>query len=112
MADIDADDAPAQRKGRGNAILTYERVEEINLKLTQAVAKLDYLLKDQGRQEALHTDHETRLRSLEATVTGFIAGATAARSVQTETKQDFKWVWTALFTAGNFALAVFAFLHK
>lgn len=53
------------RKGRSNAILTYETVSGIEQSLVKVDAKLDRLdekLDDIGRE---HDDHEVRLRVLE-----------------------------------------------
>ena len=52
------------RKGGGNAILTYETVAEIDTKLTQVSAQLDYLFEGMATREAEHKDHVVRLRAL------------------------------------------------
>lgn len=65
MSSPDAD-TETPRKGRGNAILTYETISGIERSLALVDAKLDRLdekLDEVGRE---HDDHEVRLRVLEA----------------------------------------------
>ncbi len=61
------------RKGRSNAILTYEKLEELTLGIASAQLKLDVLdarMKGFGNN---HTDHEIRIRALELTLAGLAA---------------------------------------
>lgn len=71
----DADEPP--RKGRSNAILTYETVEEIKLGIQETNLKLDHLAQDVGKQGKTFDDHEARLRALELTQAAFIAANTS-----------------------------------
>ena len=105
------DDGP-RRKGRGNAILTYETVADLAQKLTRVDGKLDAVLGDLRRQEADHTDHEGRLRRLEEQMTGILAATAAAATARTDHKRDFQWVWGGLMTATSVVLAVLTYLNK
>ncbi|GJE18752.1 hypothetical protein [Methylobacterium marchantiae] len=106
-------EAPPARKGRGNAILTYETVDDIKTQLTRVIVTLESITANQDRHDAGHKDHESRLRVLEAQLIGFMAGATATRTTQVEAKGDFKWAWAALFTiiGAGFSLAGFFIKH-
>lgn len=78
----------APRKGRGNAILTYEKVEEIVLGLQKVDLKLDNLedkLDDVGKK---HDDHEVRIRALELAFAG-----------NSQTSSFAKWIWQAAWPA-------------
>jgi len=54
-----------QRKGRSNAILTYETVEGINIGILQVNNKLDNLGEKVDSLGRTHVDHEVRIRALE-----------------------------------------------
>lgn len=89
----------APRKGRGNAILTYEKVEEIVLGLQKVDLKLDNLedkLDDVGKK---HDDHEVRIRALELTAAG-----------RTQTTSFAKWIWQAAWPAAAFGIALLNYL--
>jgi hypothetical protein len=58
-------DTEEPRKGRSNAILTYETVEAVNLGIQRVELKLDALAVKVSEQGAVHADHEVRLRALE-----------------------------------------------
>lgn len=62
MSDL-PEDQP--RKGRSNAILTYETVDSIQQSLVKVNAKLDRLDEKLEEGRADHDDHEVRLRVLE-----------------------------------------------
>lgn len=63
MAEENEESAP--RKGRSNAILTYETVDEIRLGVQRVDLKLDALAQKVSEQGAVHADHEIRIRALE-----------------------------------------------
>ncbi len=65
------------RKGRGNAILTYETVARIDNKVSALVEQIKSFTEKQSEQQRSLQDHETRLRALET------ANAIAAASAST-----------------------------
>lgn len=97
----EADDAP--RKGRGNAILTYETVAEIDTKLTQVSAKLDYLFDRMVSRDAEHKDHEVRIRALELAFAGLSASSSNSSDI-------WKWVWAAIVSVAMLALGILNYL--
>lgn len=66
-----SDEMEEPRKGRSNAILTYEKVEEINLGIQKALLGIQYLTK---QYDETTIDHETRIRALEANQQGSKGG--------------------------------------
>lgn len=65
LLSIETPNDEPSRKGRSNAILTYETVDNISQSLIKVNAKLDRLdekLDEVGKE---HDDHEVRLRVLE-----------------------------------------------
>jgi hypothetical protein len=62
MSSPTEDDQESPRKGRSNAILTYEKVEEISLGIQKALLGIQYLTK---QVDETQMDHEARLRVLE-----------------------------------------------
>ena len=80
----DSDDDPPARKGRGNAILTYETVAAIDKKLTEVSVKVDNLNSAIDKREEAHNDHEIRIRALELSHAGFVAASTRASGI---------WAW-------------------
>lgn len=96
-------DSPEPRKGRGNAILTYETISEIDTKLTQVSAKLDYLFERMVARDAEHKDHEVRLRALELAYAGIHASASSNSDV-------WKWVWAALVSVAMIGLQILNYL--
>lgn len=87
------------RKGRSNAILTYETVEEIKLgiaRLDMKVDRLDEKMADIGTE---HDDHELRIRVLELALAG-----------TTSTTGFAKWIWQAAWPAAAFGIALLSYL--
>lgn len=95
-------DAPV-RKGRGNAILTYETVSEIDQKLTQVSAKLDYVTERMTDREVAQRDHEIRIRALELAHAGLHASSTSNNDI-------WKWVWAAVVSVAMIALSTLNYL--
>lgn len=92
-----ADEPP--RKGRSNAILTYETVEAIQLGIQRVDLKVSHLgekLDDVGRA---HIDHEVRIRALELT---------AARSSGSTSLAQ--WATPVLLSIGMAVLAVLNYI--
>lgn len=97
-------DSPAEeppRKGRSNAILTYETVEQLALGIQRVDIKLDHLREDLTSVDRRHGDHEVRIRALELT----IAGSTASRSTAS-------WLWQAAWPAAAFGIALLTYLSR
>lgn len=101
MSDTSSEDAP--RKGRGNAILTYETVNEIGSKLTQVSAKLDYLYDRMIGRDVEHKDHEVRLRALELSFAGLQSSASSNNDI-------WKWVWAAVVSLAMIGLQILNYL--
>lgn len=72
------------RKGRGNAILTYETVSAIDHKLTEVGVKVDNMQDALRRREAMHDDHEVRLRALELSHAALASSSHRASTI---------WAW-------------------
>lgn len=89
------------RKGRSNAILTYETVEEINLGIASVSNKLDFVTEKLENINRVHSDHEVRLRALE------LSQARLQGSSGTAT-----WVWQAVWPAIGFAWLIFTYLSN
>lgn len=67
------------RKGRSNAILTYEELAALHLaiqKVDLGIKRLDEKMDDRDGQ---HIDHEVRIRALELTVAGNNASSGTAK---------------------------------
>lgn len=99
MAEPEDTDAEPVRKGRSNAILTYETVEAIKLAIQKVdlnVAHLATKMDDVGKQ---HIDHEVRIRALELTIAGSAGGTGFA-----------KWVYSAMWPAAAFGIALLNYL--
>lgn len=97
----DPADDEAPRKGRSNAILTYETVEKMALGIQEALLKIDTIRADLSSMGTRHDDHEVRIRALELT----IAGSTASRGTAT-------WLWQAAWPAAATVIAVLSYLAK
>lgn len=91
------------RKGRGNAILTYETVSEIDSKLTAVSAKLDYLYDRMISRDVEHKDHEVRIRALELSFAGLQSSSSSNQDI-------WKWVWAALVSAVMVGLQILNYL--
>jgi hypothetical protein len=94
----EAPDEPA-RKGRSNAILTYETVELLNLGIQKALLGIEHLTKKLDDEHALYIDHEARLRILEK--------AEAGRSSSTG---SIKFLYQAIWPAAAFGIALLNYL--
>jgi len=91
----------APRKGRSNAILTYETVARMDKNLAEANVKLDTVIKT---QQAGHTDHEVRLRVVETSVT-------AMQAERRQSSLTWTWVWPSLFSATTVIISLLTFLR-
>lgn len=101
MPPPEGEDLP--RKGRGNAILTYETVAALDAKLTRVDAKLDYLHDRMLHREAEHKDHEVRIRVLEQFHASHAASSTSSSDI-------WKWSWAALVSVAMIALGILNYL--
>lgn len=99
------DQQTPQRKGRGNAILTYERVEELNLGIQATHMSLLALTQEVRSSEAERgktiDDFEARLRALERTVVSL----TASRGVGT-------WLFQAMWPMAGVIIALLTYLNN
>lgn len=59
------DEEQPPRKGRSNAILTYETLTEFSSKLTRVETLVETLLSQRSEADNNHKDHELRIRVLE-----------------------------------------------
>lgn len=87
------------RKGRSNAILTYETVEDIKLDIQKVDLKLDHLSADVSSQGKRYDDHEVRIRALELTV----AGANASRGMGS-------WLFNSVWPVAAVLIALLSYL--
>lgn len=108
MSDTHEEDE-TPRKGRSNAILTYEQIDNIFKTLTTLSVKMDGVddrlsdgFKALGK---VSDDHEVRLRALELTQATFIAA-------QTGRQQTVVWVLGTVFTLVNTAIAVLGYMNS
>lgn len=97
------EEAPTPRKGRGNAILTYETIAEIDHKLTHALVKLDFVSERLAGREVEHRDHEVRIRALELAHAGIHASSASNNDI-------WKWVWAAVVSVAMVALSALNYL--
>lgn len=58
------------RKGRSNAIATYETLNGLDVKLTRVETKLENLIENLTKYDRSMLDHEARIRLLEASTQG------------------------------------------
>lgn len=84
-----------QRKGRGNAILTYEKVEQIVLSVQKVDLKLDNLEEKMDLQGRQHDDHELRIRVLELAYAG-----------SSHTATSYRWLYGAIWPLVMFLIAM------
>lgn len=96
-ASIETEEVP--RKGRSNIIMTYEKLEELVLGIQRVGIKVDELGKDLDHERLQHTDHEIRIRALELVV----ASSTGGKGVA-------QWLYSALWPAAAFGIAVLSYL--
>jgi aspartate ammonia-lyase len=67
------------RKGKSNAILTYELLAGFDNKLTTLVAQFDAFRSTLSERQADFQDHEARLRSLEVAQTALLASTNTSK---------------------------------
>lgn len=103
--ETNTEDHEVRRKGRGNAILTYETVAEIATKVALLVVKLDVLGERLSTADQKHADHEVRLRAIELLAAAQGAGGKA-------TKDTALWVWTAALTLSQIGISLYSVLHR
>lgn len=103
MAD-EADDSPP-RKGRGNAILTYERVDQLTALVTETKVLVNRLVLDQDKAEGEVDKMELRIRAIEQTLAQFVA-------TQTSGRHTALWIWGAAQTAITTVLAILTYVNK
>ncbi|MGV1835237.1 hypothetical protein ACQZ6C_10785 [Rhizobium rhizogenes] len=87
------------RKGRSNAILTYEKIEEIVLGIQKVDLKVDELSKDIGEIGRQHTDHEVRIRALELAFAGTSSNTGFAKTI-----------WQAIWPTAACVIALLSYL--
>lgn len=91
----DSIDSEPQRKGRSNAILTYEKVEELALGIQAVRIGLGALNERVTKFGDDHMDHEVRLRALELAHAGLIAS-----------KGTATWAFSALWPVATVIIAL------
>lgn len=77
-AEDTAEDAP--RKGKSNAILTYELLAEFDRKLTKVSERFEASMERQNDRDKDLADHEARLRAVERDIIAIIAGTTSGKN--------------------------------
>lgn len=95
------EEVEAPRKGKSNAILTYETVEAINLGIQEVKLGVKHLAEKVDDEHDLYIDHETRLRMLEK------AEAGRASSVDST-----KFIYQAIWPAAAFGMALLSYFSK
>jgi len=100
---LTGDDGDGSRKGRSNAILTYETVAGLDNKLTEVSTKLDNLYDKVSDREAGHADHEARIRSLELSLAGLLAAGSSSVKMAA-------WFWGAIITLATLGMGVLNYL--
>ena len=93
--DIETPEPP--KKGRGNAILTYETVEGIKISLAEIKGDVKNIVDAQVRHDEDNKDHEARLRVQETKLTAYIAGTNA-------NKGQAQWMWSVILPLGSLIL--------
>lgn len=100
-------DDKEQEGSRRPIILGYEKVADIDKRLAQLDTKLEAALEGQQEQSARsahqYSDHEARIRSLELTMAGIVASGSTS-------KQQWLWVWAAIMTVGQLAVAILNYM--
>jgi hypothetical protein len=104
MSSTEEDDSPP-RKGRSNAILTYETVADLNQKVTEVLVDVRHMRNDLRSQQDRHDNHEVRIRAVELTQAGIIAANTRGTSI-------WLWVWSAASAVISTGIALAAYLSK
>ena len=62
---LDHSEEAQPRKGRSNAILTYQLMATFDKKLTELLVRFESFVSDRKHSEKGHDDHESRIRFLE-----------------------------------------------
>lgn len=93
-----AEEAP--RKGRSNAILTYETVEELKLGIQRVDLKMDRLNEKMADIGTEHDDHELRIRVLELALAG-----------SSSTTGFAKWLWQAAIPTVAVVVSLLAYIN-
>lgn len=86
------------RKGRSNAILTYETVERILSGLQVVSFKIDHIRADFTASKEVSNDHETRIRALEQTITAIAASRGTAT-----------WIFQVVWPVAGVAIAALGY---
>lgn len=94
-----------EAKSRRNAIITYEKVDQLGTALAVANTKLDGVITQLAQFGQDHTDHEVRIRALELTQAQFIAASTSRQGTAA-------WVWMAIITAINTGVAILNYANQ
>ncbi len=76
MTTDSTDDTEEPKKGRSNAIMTYEKIESIFVGLATLNTKLDRVSRDIADIGNQHDDHDVRIRALELA----LAASTSSRA--------------------------------
>lgn len=92
-------DTEPPRKGRSNAILTYETVEQLNLGIQEALIGIKHLTKKLDEEHELYVDHEARIRILERSEAGRSSSTGAV-----------KFLYQAIWPAAAFGMALLSYL--
>lgn len=101
MADEASNDTEEPKKGRSNAIMTYETIEALNLGIQRVSIKLDGVADDIRDMNKVRDDHEIRIRALE------LAQARQGGSLSTGTS-----AFLAIWPVAGFLMALLAYLNK
>lgn len=99
------EDTPPIRKGRGNAILTYEALAEMANTLVAVRTKVEGIDEKVSSQARQYSDHETRIRTLELSLATMAAVATASRD-------RTKWLVPILVSVSAVLLAALSIYMK
>lgn len=84
MADLLEDSEPVTpRRGRSNAIVTYETLADIQGLVREALIKIDHMHHTLAAREEAHKDHEVRIRALELSHAAVVAANARASAIWT-----------------------------
>lgn len=87
------------RKGRSNAILTYEVVSGLDSKLTRLVAQFEYFSEAMRKRDQEALDFEARLRGLESRMT-------VTETASGTSKGTWNTVWFGVIAVGTLLLSL------
>ena len=87
------------RKGRSNAILTYEKLAEFSNSLTTAVTLIQGLREEVSKLAQRDNDLEVRLRVQEIALAGLVSSTSTSR-------ENLRWGWTVVTSLATCTMGI------